>query len=160
MGKARSRAHGTGIRDTWKLWRHCMCRHGWYPLIVAPFITAASVLDVYSSLDCKFIQVNVGFAPVNPEWTKPTIGAGFWTFQSDDELVLGFSNSTRMTAPSESLFTFPGCSQYSTEFKDSFIQGDRAWSAAAIMAYCSGVAGLTATVSKQYLFIHEVATSF
>jgi len=143
MGRPKSNVGGTGIRDTWKLWRHCMCRHGWYPLVVAPFITAAGVLDIYSSLDCNFIRVNVGFTPFNEEWSEPSFNVGFWTHQTDP---LHSQNSTEIEKTNP-LLSFKGCEPYSTGFHKSFIQGDRAWTAASIMAYCSGIAGLTAMVS-------------
>lgn len=153
MKKPKVKKHNTGLRDTWKLWRHCMCRHGWYPLIVAPFITAAGLLDIYSSLDCKFIHVKVGFDPANEEWSEPTGDLSFWSYHSgkfDPTSKMNLSNTTQ-TQSLTNQFVLPGCTAYSNEFKEYFVQGDRAWAAAKIMAMSSGIASLTAIVSAHKL---------
>ena len=39
-----------------------------------------------------------------------------------------------------------GCEWYSDEFEYSFVEGDRTWKVARIMALIAGAAGITATV--------------
>ena len=155
----KSRRKGSGVIDTWKLWRHCMCRHGWYPLIVAPFITTAGLLDIYSSLNCAFIRVDVGFTPVNEQWSENIIDVGFWSYNKGEDHftdILENQNVTQIQPQaSSSTFLFPHCSSYEEDFKDYFIEGDRAWSAAKIMALSSGIASITIIVSffKIFCFI-------
>ena len=39
------------------------CRFNWHPRILAFFITAALGLSIVSSLDCKFLMIDLGFIP-------------------------------------------------------------------------------------------------
>ena len=57
-----------GLTDVWKLWRHCLCRFGYYPLFMAPLITCAAFMDLYSSTGCDFIRLDIGFVPINEVW--------------------------------------------------------------------------------------------
>jgi len=126
MGKASSpprklveRKIPSGLNSAWKLWRHCMCRNGFYPLAVAPFVTAAFVLDIYVSSGCDFVDVNIGMEPVNVAWTESTLNVGLFHYQTNLE-----------AAPSKSLLmeTFhPKCESYTTTFEEYFIDGDKTW---------------------------------
>lgn len=142
--------HATGIRDTWKLWRYCLCRHGWYPLLVSPFVTIGFLLDLYSSLDCHFLRVNIGFTPANEEWSDPQIDVGFWSYHGDEGVV-----DNQPPFRNDKIYILPGCTEYSPEFSDFFIGGDKAWSAAKIMGMTSGVAGAIACVSLRIILYYS-----
>lgn len=118
----------------WKFWRHSCCRFGWIPLLVAPLVTASCLLDVYSSIDCNFMQVNVGFIPSNAAWNQSTATLGLFQFKADGETDLLDD------------LTVQACTPFSTKFKSQFIDGDKTWEVIRIMAYVSGISGSIATV--------------
>ncbi len=130
-GKGRS---PSGLTIIWKFWRHSCCRFGWMPLLVAPLVTASCLMDVYSSIDCNFMQVNVGFIPSNAAWNQSTATLGLFQFKADAEPDL-FNDLTGQ-----------GCTPFSTQFKSQFIDGDKTWEVIRIMAYISGISGSIATV--------------
>jgi hypothetical protein len=108
----------SGLSVIWKLWRHCLCRNGFYPVIVAPFVTAAFLLDVYASTGCRFIHLDVGIQPVNTAWNQTEADLGLFFFRE-------------RTEPSSSNFlmnTFhPECQAYDSVFNEFFIEGDKTW---------------------------------
>lgn len=109
----------SGLNSAWKLWRHCMCRNGFYPLIIAPFVTSAFFLDIYVSSGCDFVHVNIGIEPVNVAWNKSTLDLGLFSHRSDEE-----SNSNRNLM----METFhPQCKGYGPTFDEYFVDGDKTW---------------------------------
>lgn len=126
----------SGLTHTWRLWRHCCCRYGWYPLLVAPIVTAGCLLSLLSSAGCDFLEVKIGFTPSNEAWNQSTAEMGLFFYQSGEPE----SNKYR-----EALVD--GCRYYSDEFTAAFIDEDRTWKVATIMAYISGISSLVATVS-------------
>ena len=134
MGKDASRS---GVTQTWKLWRHCCCRFGWLPLLVAPLVTASSLLDLYATFDCEFIQINIGFIPSNGAWNQSTASIGLFHYHSFDERNLIGD------------IGIDGCTRFSDEFEAQFVEGDRTWEVTKIMAYISGISGVAAAVSNE-----------
>lgn len=133
--------HGGAGSHTWRLWRNCCCRYGWYPLLVAPLVTAACILSLYSAGGCDFVRVNVGFTPTNVAWNQTEqIQVGLFLYQS------GQPDSNRYRAA-----FLEGCREYSDEFVDSFVEDDRTWMVARIMAYVAGGASVVASVRA----VHE-----
>lgn len=136
-GKVRQRR--SGFAYSWKLWRHCCCRYGKYPLLVAPIVTAGCLFSLYASVGCDFLQVNVGFSPSNDSWNESTAELGLFLYQSGE----AETNKYR-----EALLD--GCRWYEDDFTEEFIEDDRTWNVARIMAYISGGASIVATVSISY----------
>lgn len=133
--------HVSGLTASWKLWRHCCCRYGWYPLIVAPVVTASCLLDLYSSYDCEFINVEVGFTPLNPAWNESKATFGLFQFQSgvfDENKDIRFWEEV-----------VEGCNSYSQDFEVAFVDGDRTWQVTRVMAFISGGSSITAAVSSK-----------
>ena len=111
----------SGITVSWRLWRHCCCRYGWYPLLIAPIISAGCFLSLYSAGGCDFVRVNVGFTPSNDSWNSSTAELGLFFYQS------GIKDKNKYRAA-----FLDGCRQYTDDFTDEFIQDDRTWKVARV----------------------------
>lgn len=121
------------------------------------------MLDLYSSLDCHFIHVDVGFLPSNAEWNSTTVDIGLFTMQDGPVSIDAAAATTASTASpstesplsssaaSSSRYNQPffveGCRQYEDDFHKFFISEDNTWEVARIMTVVSGVAGIVAMVS-------------
>jgi len=131
----------SGFRHSWRLWRLCCCRYGWYPLLVAPLVSVGCLLSLYSTAGCDFIRVDVGFTPSNTGWNSSTLQLGLFLYQSDEEdankYYAAFLN---------------GCRSYTEEFADDFVDNDRTWRVAQIMAYVAAGGGIIAS-SCTWLFV-------
>ena len=132
MGKYTTRS---GLIQTWKLWRHCCCRYGWIPVIVAPLVTVATFLDLYATIDCDFIKVDVGFIPANAAWNQSTASIGIFQYSVYAEANLIDDLAVE------------GCTRFSQHFEASFVENDRTWEVTRIMAYISGISAIIASVS-------------
>ena len=131
----------TGFIQIWSLWRHCCCRYGWYPLGVSLIVSAACLLDLYSSGSCDFIQVNIGFVPSNIGWNQSTANVGLFLYQAGE----GDGDSLVETVGD-------GCRRYSEDFETQFINGDRTWQVARIMGMIAAISGLTVSVSGSDMY--------
>ena len=131
------RSASSGLRHSWRLWRYCCCRYGWYPLLVAPIVTVGSLLSLYSAAGCDFIRVDVGFTPSNPGWNQSQLELGLFLYQSDEV----DTNKYRAAF-------IDGCRSYTDEFSAEFVENDRTWRVAQIMAYVAAGGGVVATVCK------------
>ncbi len=125
----------SGLAYTWRLWRHCCCRYGWYPLIIAPLVTVGCLLSLYSAVGCDFVRVNVGFTPTNDGWNRSTLEIGLFLYQSGEQEVDKYRE-----------VLVEGCRFYETSFSQAFIDDDRTWKVATIMAHISGIASIVASV--------------
>lgn len=103
---------------------------------MAPIITVGCLFSLYSATGCDFIRVNVGFTPSNTGWNSSKLELGLFLYQSGEEdtnkYYAAFVN---------------GCRSYTDEFVDEFVQDDRTWRVAQIMAYVSAGGSILATVS-------------
>ena len=133
----------------WKLWRHCLCRFGWYPIFVAPLITCAAFMDLYSSSGCDFIRLDIGFVPVNEVWPGPTAHLGLFGYDTFEV------NSNRWKRSFNN-----GCQVYSPNFESAYIGADQTWQITRIMAYISGCASLVAVAIAWLLTITPLPASF
>lgn len=138
-----------GLTDVWKLWRHCLCRFGWYPIFVAPLITCAAFMDLYSSSGCDFIRLDIGFVPVNEVWPGPTAHLGLFGYDTFEV------NSNRWKRSFNN-----GCQAYSPNFESAYIGADQTWQITRIMAYISGCASLVAVAIAWLLTITPLPASF
>jgi len=140
-----------GWIDFWRLWRHCLCRFGWYPLFVAPLVTCACLLDIYSTTGCDFIRLDIGFIPTNDIWSTSASYAqlGLFSYDTnrDDEnkWKRSFNN---------------GCQAYSSDFESVFINEDQTWSISRILAYISGISSLVALSTAWLLTVTPIPASF
>ena len=143
--------HVSGLTHTWRLWRHCCCRYGWYPLLVAPIATAGCLLSIYSSLGCDFIRVNVGFTPSNDGWNQSTAEFGIFMFQSGE--LEDDTNDIQRTF-------LEGCQWYPDDFEAEFIESDRTWKTTEIMGYVSGVSSIIAMITAWLFVITPIPAYF
>ena len=116
------------IKRCWMYWRHSCCRFGWYPVFVAPILTIACLLSLYSAGGCDFITVHVGFTPQpNVGWNESEAQLGFWYYGQEDA-VHDF----------DYLPIYGECEWYHEGFDTVFIEKDRTWKVARIMAMVAG----------------------
>lgn len=141
-----------GLKSCWRLWRTCLGRNGFYPLIVAPYITAAWLLDMYATLGCNLIHVDIGVEPRNAGWNQTSIEIGLFHYTMSNVQVEGVGyNSDGIDTVDDTFFFMdtlhPKCRRYDSIFKEYFIDGDQSWKVSQYMAMISAGAGCFATVS-------------
>jgi hypothetical protein len=98
-------------------------------------ITSGCLLSLHSSFGCDFVQLDVGFTPSNQAWNQSTAKLGLFYMYTGKEPENKYEETL-----------FDGCEWYSDAFEFNFIEGDRTWKVARIMALISGAASITATV--------------
>jgi hypothetical protein len=150
---------------SWRVFfRYCCCTAGWYPALVAPLVTIACLLSLYSSAGCDYIDLSVGFVPSNAA-VLVTLGN-----HSTEALHLGFffhyyhveeevdepqlqnvhqqqETTTRTSRnPYREIF-HEGCVRYDAAFEESIIGRDRTWRVGRIIAMIAGGASLVALVT-------------
>jgi hypothetical protein len=130
-----SKSGTSGFTQIWKFWRHCCCRYGWYPLLVAIVVSAACALDLYSFVSCEFLQINIGFNPLNTGWNQSTANVGLFYYETG---AVGGEFGDNLA---------PGCVRFSDAFEQQFIDGDRTWQASRVMGMISAISGMLSTVS-------------
>jgi hypothetical protein len=104
-------------------------------LLVAPIVSAGCILSLYSAAGCDFVRVDVGFPPSNTAWNESTVDIGLFFYQSEEPEITKYMSTL-----------FDGCRPYQGQFDNDFIQDDRTWKVARIMALIAGSAGMVATV--------------
>lgn len=129
----------SGPTKTWRLWRHCCCRYGLYPLLVVPIATLACLLTIYSSVGCKFIEIDIGFEPTNTGWNT-TAPYHFGLFYYHDA-SMEHDNLYQSSFHS-------GCTKYSDTFYDNFIGTDRTFKMTQIMTIISCASSALAMVCR------------
>ena len=114
-----------------------------YPVLIAILVTCACLLDVYGSMGCDFIRLEIGFEPVNDVWQDS--GAQFGLFY--------FNNPGTITEDRSFASFNKGCQVYSTSFEANFISTDVSWNTSRFMAYVTGICGVLGTVAAWLLAI-------
>ena len=131
-----------GWVQAWSFWRHCCCRYGSYPLLLAPLLTVACLFDIYSFFGCQFVVVDVGFTPSNVAWNhSATVNLGLFRAETDY-----FASDNGLGS---NINLWNECHPYSDEFEDQFIDGDRTWLVSRVMAYISSCAAIVGAVRKR-----------
>lgn len=97
------------------------------------------MFSLYSSAGCDFIRVNVGFTPSNEAWNQSTAELGLFFYQSGE----AEANKYRASL-------VDGCQWYEDIFNDHFIEDDRTWQVARIMAYISAISSTLAMVCDRH----------
>lgn len=133
----------------WRFWRKCCCRSGGYPLLVAPVLTAACLLSLYSTAGCEFVDLQVGFTPSNDAYNRSTALLGFFYHNSNydhhDDIL-------------DTLHS--GCSRYTNIFEQDFIGKDRTWKVSRIMALISAIGSLLCGLLIWLFVITPLPTRF
>ena len=115
-----------------------MCTNGWYPLFVAPIITAGFLLSLYSSAGCEFIDLQVGFTPNNEAWNESRAELGLFYYHD-----LSAVNDNNIY----SKVFHNGCVWYTDSFQDTMIDRDRTWRVARVMAMIAVSSSLLAALT-------------
>jgi len=105
-------------------------------------------MSLYASAGCDFVRVDVGFTPSNEAWNQSTAELGLFFYQS------GILAPNKYRAA-----ILDGCERYEYDFNEAFINEDRTWKVARIMAYISGGASMVATVTA-WLFVFTPLPAF
>lgn len=116
---------------------------------MATLVTVGCLLDIYSSFDCEFVRVKIGFTPSNAAWNQSSVDLGLFFYQA------GMSEDVFYRH-----FFVEECRQYGDLFSAQFIDGDKTWEVARITAMISGVAGMVATVTAWLVVISPIPTCF
>ena len=111
------------------------CRFNWHPRILAFFITAALGLSIVSSLDCKFLMIDLGFIP--QDYHSNNLGFGLWAHTAPGGRCLSYSESRQSGV-------FSG---EDTTYTSLFMNGDINWSISRILAIVGVVFGTISLVS-------------
>jgi hypothetical protein len=94
-------------------------------------------LSIYAAYGCDFVRVEIGFIPSNRSWNESSSAEfGMFSYQSGEPVTDKYREAF-----------LNGCRLYPDRFSDIFIDGDRTWKVARMMAYVSGIASLVGTVS-------------
>ena len=172
-------------RSGWRsLANRCCCRNGFYPVVVAPIITGAWLLDIYCSAGCDFVRLDIGFEPMNEAWNQTSANLGFFLYDASGQNVADTSGNILLD-------TFhPSCRSYDSAFDSFFVDGDQTWTVRSetsftssfinslmlltflsflrmlntkmsqIMAYVSGFAGLLATFFSWLMIVTSIPSCF
>jgi hypothetical protein len=132
----------------WMCSRHSCCRYGWYPVFVAPILTLACLLSLYSAGGCDFITVNVGFTPQpNVGWNESQASLGMWYYAKEGV------EEHELAEYVPEVYYNGECTWYEDGFDEVFIAKDRTWKVARIMTMVAGGAStLAALMSWMYVF--------
>ncbi|EEC42862.1 predicted protein [Phaeodactylum tricornutum CCAP 1055/1] len=122
----------------WQTGRVCCCRYGLYPLLVASFLTTGALLSLYNAAGCDFVDIQVGFTPSNSAWNQSQASLGIWYYQTDAP-----SNYSTYREKLQE-----GCQRYTQAFEESFVDGDRTWIVARVMATISACCSIVATLTS------------
>lgn len=111
------------------------CRFGWHPKVLAFFVTAALGFSIMSSLDCKFLAVDLGFVPQN--YYSEKLGFGLWTYAAPGGRCLSYGESI------EPRGVFEGVNLYT----NILINDDITWSVSRVLAVAGVTFGAVALLS-------------
>lgn len=123
-----------------------LCRYGWYPILVASTITGACLLDLYSSMSCEFLKVNVN---TDTGETRGHAFIGIYYRQSGSAFESGVFGD----------YLAEGCQAYSDEFETNVIAHDRTWQATRYLGMISAVSGGVAAVMAWLLVVTPIPAS-
>lgn len=125
--------------------RWCCCRYGWYPVFVAACITAAFLLDLYSSMSCEFLKVHVD-TDTGESRGSAYIGIYFHQTGAFEDGQFGE-------------YLAEGCQRYSDEFEATVVEGDRMWQATRYIGMVSAISGGIAAVTCWLLVFAPIPIS-
>mmetsp|Transcript_2045 Transcript_2045/g.4496 ORF Transcript_2045/g.4496 Transcript_2045/m.4496 type:complete len:313 (-) Transcript_2045:127-1065(-) len=107
------------------------CKIGWYPTILFFYVAVGLALSLYSSLDCSFLVVDLGFVPRH--YTSDEVSVGLWSFEGSDGHCVSHPDSyTSSFSLGDSLYT------------KWFMKSDTSWTTSRIFAIASVLLGFIA----------------
>ena len=119
---------------------------GWHPRILALLITVALGLSIVSSLDCRYIIVDLGFTP--QRYFDDKLAFGLWAYSAPGGRCLSYSESRQIGLFSEEDMTYTSL----------LMNGDINWTIARILALVGVAFGSIALVS--YYSLLQLMYSF
>jgi hypothetical protein len=102
-------------------------------------MTAACLLSLYSSSGCEFLELSVGFTPINAAMNQSEFNFGLFYYQPIVSAVAAAEEQEgedHLTKEENKLqeVLFGGCKAYTSAITADYIQKDRTWKVARIMA--------------------------
>jgi len=118
--------------------------------VVAPILTIGFLLSVYSTSGCQFVNVDLGFTPKpNAAWNSTTEHLGFFYHYQPK---VRQEESDAFLDPDVLDSVHSNCYLYSEAMQDEFIDNDRTWKVARIMALIAGGgSGLSAVLAWSFV---------
>jgi hypothetical protein len=108
-------------------------------------VTVGCILSLYATGGCEVIQIDVGFTPDNVGWnhSKAVLGFFFYSLPTAVPQHVSVTDSRlSLLYPSE---WYETCQPYTTKFDEVFIDRDRTWVVARVMAALAATTSLLAT---------------
>jgi hypothetical protein len=133
----------------WKFARTICCTSGWYPICVAPIVTAGFFFSLYSSAGCQFIDLDVGFTPNNPAWNVSRAELGLFYYH---DRSVSFGEET-----SNDIF-YNGCIWYTNSFQEKIIDQDRTWKVSRVMAMIAVSSSLLVALTVWLIVLTPIPT--
>lgn len=112
-------------------------------------VTTGWLSSLYSSAGCDFIRLDIGFTPSNEAWNQSTAELGLFVYQSGESSMNKYHEAF-----------VDGCQWYEDTFNEDFIEHDRTWKVARIMAYISFLSSALAMTTSWLFVISPLPASF
>jgi len=112
-----------------------------HKVMIGILVTFGLMFSIFSSFDCKYVRVDVGFKPDNTIYRSGEFGLGLWTMEDP-------------TTPGKCLTidisrTLGSITQGDHYYSSSFLNGDVIWGAARITALSGLFFGLVDALTLQ-----------
>eukprot|EP00527_Entomoneis_sp_CCMP2396_P009272 CAMPEP_0198138322 /NCGR_PEP_ID=MMETSP1443-20131203/1725_1 /TAXON_ID=186043 /ORGANISM="Entomoneis sp., Strain CCMP2396" /LENGTH=439 /DNA_ID=CAMNT_0043800041 /DNA_START=318 /DNA_END=1634 /DNA_ORIENTATION=+ len=142
--QSESKGNTSPAVQCWMYGRYCCFRFGLYPLAVAPVLTAACLLSLYSTTGCKFVDVDLGFEPKpNEAWNVSSTSLGFYYGNMPGQQLDSGGNKFDPALLDK---VHDECNWYPDAFENNYIDNDRTWKVARIMALISAGGSLLSAI--------------
>ena len=118
---------------------------GLYRKTICLFINTAFILSIVSSLDCKFISVNVGFIPEGSNYQLSALRIGLWSLQNP--AYDGESDGQCLSPNKSKEYADLTGDGHSSFYGRLFVNDDPIWTVSQVSAFVGMIVGILNVVS-------------